>query len=88
MNKILIGAVLCASLTATMAHSQEPKLLGCYKRVLVPPEYHVKKTLIKKAEKKYVERNGRFELLEYPPIYKEDKTMIKGPYYVMREITC
>ena len=88
MYKILIGAIFCASLSATMAHSQEAKLLGCYKRVLVPAQYHVTKTLIKKSHKKYVERNGRFELLEYPPVYKEDRTMIKGPYYVMREIKC
>ncbi|MEQ9260768.1 MAG: hypothetical protein RIG84_16905 [Roseovarius sp.] len=86
LNSLLIGAGMV--LAAGMAQAQEPRLLGCYQRVLVPAEYHVTKRKIKDPERKYVKRNGRYELLEYPAVYEEKKTLIKGEYYVMREISC
>lgn len=89
LKSFLIGtgiAVLAA--TAAQAGEGKPRLLGCYERVLVPAQYNVKKTKIKDAERKYVKRNGRWELLEYPAVYEEHKTVIKGEYYVMREIAC
>jgi len=90
MKTATVGLALLAMSMATAAQAGEgkPRLLGCYERVLVPAQYHVKKTKIKDAERKYVKRNGRYELLEYPAIFKEDKTLIKGEYYVMREIAC
>jgi hypothetical protein len=48
----------------------------------------VTKTKIKDAERKYVKRNGRYELLEYPAIFREDKKLIKEEYYVMQQIVC
>lgn len=86
LNTLLLGAGLAAA--ASVAQADQPRLLGCYQRVLVPAQYHVKKTKIKDAERKYVKRNGRYELLEYPAVYEEHKTLIKGEYYVMREISC
>ena len=88
MKSILMGLCLAAIGTAAQASEGKPRLLGCYKKVLVPAEYHVTKTKIKEAERKYVKRNGRYELLEYPAIYEEHRTLIKGEYYVMREIAC
>jgi hypothetical protein len=81
-------ALLMTGALATSAHAEGPRLLGCYKKVLVPAEYHVTKTKIKDAERKYVKRNGRYELLEYPAVYQEHKKLIKGEYYVMREVSC
>ncbi len=74
--------------TPVQAGEGQPRLLGCYQRALVPAEYDIKKTLVKKAERKYVKRNGRYELLEYPAVYQEHKTLIRGEYYVMQEIEC
>lgn len=56
--------------------------------MLLPVQYHMTKTKIKDAERKYVRRNGRYELLEYPAVYEEHKTLINGEYDVMREISC
>ena len=83
-----LGAALALAAAAAQAQEGQPRLLGCYERALVPAQYNVTKTLIKEAERKYVKRNGRFELLEYPAVYEEHKTLIKGEYYVMREIPC
>ncbi len=89
LKSIMIGAgIAVLAATAAQAGEGQPRLLGCYERVLVPAQYNVKKTKIKDAERKYVKRNGRWELLEYPAIYEEHKTLIKGEYYVMREIAC
>ena len=88
VKTILMGVCLTVVGTAVQASEGQPRLLGCYKKVLVPAEYHVTKTKIKDAERKYVKRNGRYELLEYPAVYQEHKTLIKGEYYVMREIAC
>jgi len=85
---ITLGAALALVAATASAQDGQPRRLGCYQRVLVPAQYDVTKTKIKDAERKYVKRNGRFELLEYPAVYEEHKTLIKGEYYVMREIAC
>lgn len=86
MTALTICAAIIAGSGAVQA--QQPKLIGCYQRVLVPAQYDVTKTLIKKKERKYVKRNGRIELLEYPAVYREEKTLVKNEYYVMQEISC
>lgn len=88
MKTVITGACLAVIGTAAQAGEGQPRLLGCYERVLVPAQYDVTKTKIKNAERKYVKRNGRYELLEYPAVYEEHKKLIKGEYYVMREIAC
>ncbi|MET4103063.1 hypothetical protein ABIE58_002500 [Roseovarius sp. MBR-78] len=88
MNKLVItlGATMIA--LGGAAQAQEPKLIACYQRVLVPAQYDVKKILVKEPERKYIKRNGRIELLEYAAIYREEKTLVKDEYYVMQEISC
>lgn len=88
MKTAMIGAALAMTAAAVQAGEGKPRLLGCYKRVLVPAEYKVTKTKIKEAERKYVKRNGRYELLEYPAVYRENRTLIKEKYYVMQKIPC
>jgi hypothetical protein len=83
-----LAALVTAVALPAVADEGKPRLLGCYQKVLVPAEYHVTKTKIKDAERKYVKRNGRYELLEYPAIFREDKKLIKEEYYVMQQIVC
>lgn len=83
---ITLGATMIA--LSSTAHAQEPRLIGCYQRVLVPAEYDVKKILVKEPVRKYIKRNGRIELVEYAAIYREEKTLVKDEYYVMQEISC
>ena len=88
MTTAMIGACLGMAAAVAQAGEGKPRLLGCYQRVLVPAEYQVTKTKIKAAERKYVKRNGRYELLEYPAVYREDKRLIKEEYYVMQKVPC
>jgi len=84
---VAAGLSLAAAVAqAETATEGQPRLLGCYQRVLVPAQYKV--TKIKEAERKYVKRNGRYELLEYPAVYEEHKQLIKKEYYVMQQIAC
>lgn len=86
MTKFLIAGSFVV--LATAGHANDPKLLGCYERVLVPAEYNTKKIKIKDARQVYIKRKNRIELVEYAPVYREEKTLVKKEYYVMREISC
>jgi len=82
--------MLCAAMIAASgaAQAQGPKLIGCYQKVLVPAQYDVKKVLVKEPVRKYIKRNNRIELVEYPAVYREDKTLVRDEYFVMKEIAC
>ncbi|MCZ0810991.1 MAG: hypothetical protein ACQEVT_11695 [Pseudomonadota bacterium] len=86
MKRVLF--LTCALMAAGTAHAQDPKLIGCFQKVHVPAQYDVKKIKIKDAERKYVKRNGRIELIEYAPVFREEKTLLKEAYEVMQEIPC
>lgn len=89
-------AVFAASLlTPTLAVAQQgindpnAKRVGCYRQVEIPAQYSVKKVLIKESYRQYIKRaNGRIDLMEYPPVYREDKTQIAPAQVVMREVKC
>lgn len=84
------AVMLCAATIATTGavQAQAPKLIGCYQKVLVPAQYDVKKVLVKEPVRKYIKRNNRIELVEYPAVYREEKTLLKKEYFVMKEISC
>ncbi len=64
------------------------RILACYKEVKIPAKYDVQKILVKKAEQKYL-RNAQFVyLVEYPAVYREEKTLIAAEHIVMREVDC
>jgi len=86
MRRVLF--LTCALMTGGAAHAQDPKLIGCFQQVHVPAQYEVTKVKIKEAERKYIRRNGRIELIEYAPVYREDKKLIREAYQVMQEIPC
>lgn len=87
-------AVLCIACLATPAFGDSTivdpnaRLLACFKEVVKPAEYYVTKELIKEAEKKYVRRNDRVELIENPAIYKEHRTLKSARAIVLEEIPC
>lgn len=86
----MLGAVALIA-GAGMAHAEIDKnatVLACYKEVTVPATYDVKKVLLKAPERKYVRRNGLVLLLEYPAIYREDKTLVEPEHVLMREVVC
>ncbi|MCT4559499.1 MAG: hypothetical protein N4A61_15735 [Pelagimonas sp.] len=84
----LILALLGSHAAADAADSGQPRLIACYKEVKVGAQYSVKKVLIKKAERKYIKRGEDIRLVEYPAVYREDKTLIKPAHVVMKEVVC
>jgi hypothetical protein len=85
---ILSLAVASPEAAKQVKVDKNAKLIACFKKDFVEATYDVKYTMVKPAERKYVQRNGRIELLEYPPVYREDKTLKKEAHYLMREIPC
>ena len=88
MKKTLISAVVAAVAFAAPAMAWEGQTVACYDKVLVPAKYEYSKTLVKAGKKQYEHRNHRIELVSYPPVYKQHKTLVSGSHYVMREISC
>ena len=61
--------------------------LGCYQEVKFTAQYSVKRVKIKDEYRQYIKRtNGRIDLMEFPAVYREDKTKIAEAHTVMREI--
>jgi len=81
-------ALLAAPGAQAQGESQRERLVACYNQVKVPAKYSVNKVKIKDAERKYIRRNGRIELVEYPAVYREDKTLVEPAHVVMQEIPC
>ena len=65
------------------------KLLACFNEVMVPAKYSVKKVLMEPARQAYVKRStGRVELVEYPAVYREERTLVEASYKLMKPIPC
>jgi len=96
MSKLIAASVLAFGVAIPAAEASQKKgvldpnarILACYKEVKVPAKYSVKKVLIKKAEKKYLRKGGLVYLVEYPAIYREDKTLVEPEHILMREVKC
>lgn len=92
---ILSGLAISVLSTAVPAAAQQgindPNAIriGCYRQVQVPAKYSVKKILVKDSYRQYIKRtNGRIDLMEYPPVYREERKMIAPAETVMREVRC
>jgi len=60
-----------------------------YEEVLVPATYTVKKVKLKDAYQQYERQaNGLVYLLEYPAVFREDRTLHTEEHIVMRPVTC
>lgn len=88
MKKILFTSVIAAIGFAAPAMAWEGKTVACYDKHLVPAKYSVEKVLVKGGKKQYEHRNGHIELVSYPPVYRQVKTLKAGAHYVMREVAC
>lgn len=86
--KTVIVAVLAVMASAPAATADKARVIACYKEVTVPARYDVKEVLVQEPSRKYVRRNGLVLLVEYPAIYREDKTLIEAEHIVMREVVC
>ena len=90
LSAVLGGLTQCAMPVAANTVYVDPnaRLLACYQEVVKPAEFYVHRELVKKAEKKYIRRNDRVELIENPAIYKEHRTLKSPRAIVLEEIPC
>ena len=88
MKKTLISAVVATIAFAAPAMAWEGTTVACFDKHLVPAKYSATKVLVKAGKSQYEHRNGRIELVAYPPVYKEVRTQTAGAHYVMREVMC
>ena len=88
MKKTLFTAVIAAIGFAAPAMAWEGSTVACYDKHLVPAKYEYSKHKIKDGVKQYEHRNGRIELVSYPPVYKQTRTLVKGAHYVMVQVDC
>jgi hypothetical protein len=96
MRRLFLTA--CLALTAGTAVAEERyinigndrvRLLACFNEVVVPAKYSTRKILMEPARQAYVKRTtGRVELVEYPAVYREEKTLIEPSYKLMKPIPC
>ncbi len=85
---LAVALTVTPGLLAAQTTPQGERLIACFQQVTVPAEYSVKKVKIKDAERKYIRRNGRIELVELAAIFREDKKMIKPAHELMQEVPC
>ena len=84
---VAISFFIAAPVSA--ANESRATRLGCYQEVKVPAQYSVKRVKIKDEYRQYIKRtNGRIDLMEFPAVYREDKTKVAEAHTVMREIVC
>jgi TRAP-type C4-dicarboxylate transport system substrate-binding protein len=80
MKKTLFSAVVVAIAFAAPAMAWEGKTVACYDKHLVPAKYSYTKHLVKASKSQYEHRNGRIELVTYPPVYRETATLVEGAH--------
>ena len=88
MKKTLISAVAATLVFAAPAMAWEGKTVACYNKHLVGAKYSATKVLVKAGKSQYEHRNGRIELVSYPPVYRQVATLKSGAHYVMRQVAC
>lgn len=86
---IIVGLAVSGLYAAPVFADENATRIGCFQQVEVPATYSVKRVEIKKSHRKYIKRtNGRIDLMEYPAVYREDKTLVAKAHTVMREVKC
>lgn len=96
MWKPILAGLLMLNATSAMANERyvnvgtdRVRLLGCFKEVIVPAKYSTKKILVKEARQAYVKRaTGTIEHVEYPAVYREEKTLVEPSYKLMKQVAC
>ena len=91
MKRFTLATVCAFAGFAAPAFAADPnaKIIGCFEEVLVPATYTVKKVKLKDAYQQYERQaNGLVYLLEYPAVFREDRTLHTEEHIVMRPVTC
>ena len=96
--RIVLHSVIAVMISVTGAAAEETyvevngeraRLIACFEEVMMPAKYLVEHVLVTPAKRQYVKRrNGTVELVEYPAVYVEERTLLEPGYLELRQITC
>lgn len=64
------------------------RTVACYNPVNVPPKVRIKRIKIQDHRLQYEKRNGRIELVDYPPVFKEIEEVIEPEHVLLKPIPC
>ncbi len=97
--RIVFMSMVCVLISAQNAAAQEEvfvdvngrqaRLIACFEDVMMPAKYLVEHILMTPERRQYVKRrNGTVELVEYPAVYRQERTLLEPAYRELREIPC
>ena len=96
--RIVLCSVIAIVISASGASAEEvyvdvngerARLIACFEDVMMPAKYLVEHVLVTPAKRQYVKRrNGTVELVEYPALYVEERTLLEPAYRELRQIPC
>lgn len=73
----------------TEVNGKRARLLACFEEVMMPAKVLVEHILITPEKRQYVKRrNGTIELVEYPAVYRQKRTVLEPEYVELRQIPC
>ncbi len=88
MNKTLMALTLAAVSIGAPAAAWEGRTAACFEKKYYDAQYTVRHELVKPQKQQYEHRNGRIELIVYPPVFREIRTQTFPAHYVMEPISC
>ncbi len=70
-------------------NGERARLIACFEDVMMPAKYLVEHVLVTPEKRQYVQRrNGTIELVEYPAVYRQERTLLEPAHRVFRQIPC
>jgi len=70
-------------------NGRQARLIACFEDVLMPAKYLVEHVLVREAYRQYVKRkSGQVELVEYPAVYRQERTLLEPAHRLLRETRC
>lgn len=73
----------------TDVNGKPARLLACFEEVMMPAKVLVEHVLVTPEKRQYVKRrNGTVELVEYPAVYRQERTLLEPSYVELRQIPC
>ena len=89
LYRAILLALVLPFVPSAAAADDNAKRIGCFREFHEPAKYNVTRKKVKDSYRKYIKRtNGRIDLMEYPPVYEEIKTLVEEAHVVIRQVKC
>jgi hypothetical protein len=102
MFAVVVAAILAPAVTAQAqdypgeieeelvdVNGKTARRLACFEEVMMPAKVLVEHVLMSPEKRQYVKRrDGTLELVEYPAVYRQKRTLLEPEYVELRQIPC